>query len=274
MNQIDRMALFRLSVLGPLVSRERLCRGELQQLVRELAQRSYDIPGSRRQHVGEKTIESWYYLWRRHGIDGLAPKRRIDRGQSRMGAEVQAAILAAKGENPRRSIRQVQRLLEAAGVLAGASVSRSAIHRLLQQHGISRPLQGPSVPEEHRRFVAEHAGALWYGDVMHGPTLILQGRSRKTYLVSLLDDASRLVAHSAFCLAEGALEIEGVLKQALLTRHSVEARGRQRGGLPCRHAAGHLRACWHRTNPLPPLRTRGGGEVGEVSSHLSRQLPR
>lgn len=135
-----------------------------------------------------------------------------------MGAEVQAAILAAKGENPRRSIRQVQRLLEAAGVLAGASVSRSAIHRLLQQHGISRPLQGPSVPEEHRRFVAEHAGALWYGDVMHGPTLILQGRSRKTYLVSLLDDASRLVAHSAFCLAEGALEIEGVLKQALLKR--------------------------------------------------------
>ena len=34
----------------------------------------------------------------------------------------------------------------------------------------------------------------------------------------MFDDASRLVAHSAFCLGETALEIEGVLKQALLRR--------------------------------------------------------
>jgi hypothetical protein len=33
-----------------------------------------------------------------------------------------------------------------------------------------------------------------------------------------MDDASRLVAHSAFALAEGALEIEGVLQQAVLKR--------------------------------------------------------
>ena len=54
MNEIDPRALFRLSVLGPLVSRERLERGELQQLIRELAQREYAIPGTRqigRAHV-------------------------------------------------------------------------------------------------------------------------------------------------------------------------------------------------------------------------------
>ena len=48
MNEIDPKALFRLSVLGPVVSRERLGRGELQQLIRELAQREYAIPGTRR----------------------------------------------------------------------------------------------------------------------------------------------------------------------------------------------------------------------------------
>lgn len=218
MKEIDRMALFRLSVLGPLVSRDRLARGELQQLIRELAQRTYDIPGARRHLIGEKTIEAWYYAWRKHGVAGLTPKQRVDRGQSKMAAELQAAVLAAKRENPRRSIRQILRLMEAAGAVARGTVSRSAIHRLLMQHGLSRVSQSTSLPEEHRRFVAEYAGAIWYGDVMHGPTLILDGRSRKTYLVSLLDDASRLVAHSAFCLAEGALEIEGVLKQALLKR--------------------------------------------------------
>ena len=43
MNEIDPRALFRLSVLGPLVSRERLERGELQQIIRELAQREYAV---------------------------------------------------------------------------------------------------------------------------------------------------------------------------------------------------------------------------------------
>ena len=51
MKEIDPKALFRLSVLGPLVSRERLVRGELQQTLRELASREYAIPGSRRRHI-------------------------------------------------------------------------------------------------------------------------------------------------------------------------------------------------------------------------------
>jgi len=218
MKEIDPKALFRLSVLGPLVSRERLERGELQQLIRELAQCEYAIPGSRRHLLGEKTIEAWYYAWRRDGIAGLTPKVRVDRGESRLPAELQAAILAAKRENPRRSIRQIRRLLEAAGTVAQGRLSRSAIHRLLQRHGLSRLSGSASQPEERRRFCAEHAGSIWYGDVMHGPRLPLAGRVRKTYLVSLLDDASRLIAHSAFCLGETALDIEGVLKQALLKR--------------------------------------------------------
>jgi putative transposase len=40
----------------------------------------------------------------------------------------------------------------------------------------------------------------------------------KAYLVSLMDDASRLIPHSAFCPGESALDIEGVLKQAVLKR--------------------------------------------------------
>ncbi len=218
MKDIDPKALFRLSVLGPLVSRERLERGELQQIIRELAQREYAIPDSRRHHLGEKTIEAWYYRWRREGITGLTPKIRVDRGQSKLPPSIQEAILAAKRENPRRSIRQIKRLLEAAGSAPRASLSRSAIHRLLQQQGLSRMSGSASLPEERRSFVAASAGAIWYGDVMHGPRVPVNGQVRKTYLVSLIDDASRLITHSAFCLGETALDIEGVLKQALLRR--------------------------------------------------------
>lgn len=218
MNEVDAKALFRLSVLGPLVSREQLARGELQQLIRELAQREYAIPGTRRRHIGEKTIQAWYYAWRREGLDGLAAKPRADRGSSKISPAVQTAVLAAKRENPRRSVRQIVRLLEAAGTVPSGTLSRSAVHRLLQQHGLSQLVGSASLPEEKRSFAAEFAGSIWYGDVMHGPRVPHKGQLRKSYLVSLIDDASRLVAHSAFCLGETALDIEGVLKQALLRR--------------------------------------------------------
>jgi len=218
MKALDPVALFRLSVLGPLVSRERLARGELQQIIRELAGREYAIPGSQRRLIGEKTIEAWYYAWRKHGVEGLAPKPRADLGVSKISAQVQEALLAAKRDNPRRSIRQLRQLLESSGQVARGTLSRSAIHRLLQQHGLSRLAGSASVPEERRSFVAESAGSIWYGDVLHGPKVLVRGRWRKAYLVSVFDDASRLIAHSAFGLGETALDIEGVLKQAVLKR--------------------------------------------------------
>lgn len=122
-------------MLGPLISRERLARGELQQIIRDLAEREYAIPGTRRRHLGEKTIQAWYYAWRRLGIDGLTPQPRQDRGQSKLAPAIQQAILAAKRDNPWRSIRQIRQLLETAGTVPQGTLSRSSIHRLLQQHG-------------------------------------------------------------------------------------------------------------------------------------------
>jgi putative transposase len=218
MNDIHPVALFRYSVLGPLVSRAELPRGELKATLRELAARHYDIPGSRNSHLSEKTIEAWFYAWRRGGIEALIPKARSDRGQSKLAPEVQEAILSAKRENPRRSIRTIRRLLEQRGTVAKGELSRSAIHRLLHARGLSRMAGSASEPEEHRAYVAACAGDIWYGDVMHGPRVPIGGRMRKAYLVSLMDDASRLIAHSAFCPGETALDIEAVLKQAVLKR--------------------------------------------------------
>jgi len=218
MKEFNAVALFRLSVLGPLVSIDHLERGELQTIIRGLAQKEYSIPGSKRRTLGEKTIEAWYYAWRRQGIEGLTPKTRMDQGVSKLPADIQKALLAAKTENPRRSIRQLKHLLEKSGLAARGSLSRSAIHRFLQQQGLSRPMGCSSLPTEHRRFVTASANTLWYGDVMHGPMVSFANGRRKVFLVSMLDDASRLVAHSAFCLGETALDIEGVLKQAVLKR--------------------------------------------------------
>jgi transposase InsO family protein len=218
MKPIDPTAIFRLSVLGPLASRENLAQGELARTLRELAARPYDIPGSKNQFLSEKTIERWFYLWRKGGIEALIPQTRCDQGQSKIRPELQLDILQAKREQPTRSLKEIKRLLECAGKAMKGELSTSSIHRLLKKHDLSRPKGSASQPIERRTYEAAYAGDLWVGDVMHGPRIPVDGRLRKVYLVSLMDDASRLITHSAFCLGETALDIEGVMKQALLRR--------------------------------------------------------
>lgn len=218
MKNKNKKALFRHGVLGSLISRNKIEHGELKKLIRQAANQDYDIPGSVHTRIAEKTIEGWYYKYQREHLDGLQPKERSDRGMSKLPLDVQDAIICLKKENPKRSIDAIIATLVSKGISAKAEVSRSSVHRLLKQHGISRMAGSSSLPEEFRSFETQYAGQIWYGDVMHGPKLMIDGRMRKVYLVSLMDDASRLLAHSAFCPGETALDIEGVLKQAVLKR--------------------------------------------------------
>lgn len=211
-------ALFRLMVLGPLASRGQLEHGEIKSLVRELAGKSYNIPGSRRTHLSEQIILHWYYAWKRNGIEGLIPKTRLDKGKTQLPIEIKNALLQYKKDNPARSLNTLIDLIERKGLVAKNTLSRATVHRFLQQEQLSQRIIENKYTIERRSFVARHAGDVWQGDVMHGPSIQTQGGMKKTYLVSLMDDASRLMVHSAFCLSETALEIEGILKQAVLKR--------------------------------------------------------
>lgn len=72
---------------------------------------------------------------------------------------------------------------------------------------------------DRRRFAFERAGQLWTSDVMHGPSVRLDDRTkRKTYLIAFLDDATRVVPYAAFALSENTQAFLPVLKQALLRR--------------------------------------------------------
>ena len=211
-------ALFRLMVLGPLASRGELKRGEVSSIIRELASRAYDIPGSKRTYLSAETIKRWYHDWKRGGIDALQPKERLDKGKTQLLPRVQERILQLKQDNPSRSINLLITMMESSGFISKGSVARASVHRFLKQLKLSKRIL-PSVNTiEHRSFVAARASDLWQGDVLHGPSIQTKDGLRKTYLVSLMDDASRILAHSAFCFGETALDIEGVLKQAVLKR--------------------------------------------------------
>ena len=208
------LSLFRLGVLGSLTSRGDLQRGDVKTIIRNLASQTYLIPDSHRVRLSIPTITRWYYDWQRDGIEGLEPNTRSDKGRTLLSQEVQDAVMELKKDNPSRSLNTIITMCRQMGVIAKDGISRAALHRFLQKQKLSKRILDDAHTIERRSFEAEHAGNIWDGDVLHGPSI----GARKTYLVSLLDDASRIIVHSAFCFGETALEIEGVLKQAVLKR--------------------------------------------------------
>ena len=55
------------------------------------------------------------------------------------------------------------------------------------------------------------------GDTSHGPILTIDGKKVQTYLIQLIDDASRLIVGYEFFLNDNAINFQLVLKQAIKT---------------------------------------------------------
>ena len=211
----EKIALWRLGVLGPLVS-ARLEHGDRRRYLEEAAARQQQQPDGTHVQLSPRTIESWYYAYRRGGFQALFPHDRADRGSSRaIPAEHAELILRIKRERPRRSIRRIIRMLERAKIVLPGTLHRSSVHRLLQAHQLStRPLRAGEM--ERRSFLPEHAGDLWVGDTLHGPLVIApDGSLRKSYLLSQIDGATRFVPHSHFALSESAADQEYGFQQAI-----------------------------------------------------------
>jgi len=208
--------LLRFAVIGSLVSRH-LEHGDVRRLCKEAASQTYERWDGRRETFEARTIEGWFYLYKRGGVDALRPKGRSDAGTSRaIRPELAERIVAFKRENMRRSVRGIIRTLERAGEAKRKELKRSTVHRLLQFHGISGRPARQTGDLERRAFRPEHAGALWMGDVMHGPQVVApDGRVRKSYLHLFLDAAIRFVVGAVFLLGETALDHQVVLKQAV-----------------------------------------------------------
>lgn len=186
------VALFRASIVGAIVQRE-MSRGELARALRTIAACRYRPPGSRvSKQFSLATLERWFYAYRRGGIDALRPAPRSDRGRARdLTAEQRQLLLDIRREHPTASVPLIVRTLVADGRLAQGAVSSTTVQRLYREAGLTRGVR----PDGHTRlrWQAEHPGALWHGDVCHGPSLRVGQTTKPLRIHALLDDASRYV---------------------------------------------------------------------------------
>lgn len=215
------VALFRYGVIADLVQLEPHHRG-LYALLSRKSEQDYTIPGSLRRKVAPETIRGWLRDYRCGGFDALAPRVRADQGSSRsIPTQVVDLLCQMKEDSPQLSIPLLLKLAREKHVeviTEEVTLPESTIHRLLSRRGLMKKQPGDPTSNDRRRFEYENAGDLWMSDVMHGPKIRDGGRLRKTYLIALIDDATRVVPYAAFTFSEGTVSYLQVLEQAVRRR--------------------------------------------------------
>jgi putative transposase len=168
------------------------------------------------QTVSERTLRRWLAAYRSGGFDALVPAVRKDKGKSKaIAPDVLALAEECRRELPRRSAGMIRDWLRS----EGHEVARSTLERQLRQRGLSgRELRLDAKTGAGRRFVRLGRNSLWQSDVKYGPYLPdaqRPGKKLRTYLLVLIDDATRLVTHAEFYDNQKLPILEDALRKAV-----------------------------------------------------------
>ncbi len=148
-------------------------------------------------------------------LESLYPSGRSDAGKGRsLDGETELSLLRVREEMPKATARVL--VAEMKKRRLAPDLPLSCVYRTLHRHGLMTRDTSPH--EDRRKFEAEMPNDIWQSDVLHGPTVEVDGKKRKTYLIAFIDDHSRLIPYGAFYLSESIRSFLTALEQAFLTR--------------------------------------------------------
>ena len=170
--------------------------------------------------VPRRTLEDWYYLFKKDGFEGLKPKARSDRGKPwRLSAQQQQWILEQVRAFPGVPVKLLYRQWKQADSTLPAL---SAVYRWLEQNDLDahgrRYLLRQNIPGPTKVFEAPGVNDLWIVDFSPGPFLALQPKTVATHLCLIIEDHSRLIPYAAYGLATDTQALLACLKEALRRR--------------------------------------------------------
>ena len=209
----DEEALKRYQMIAPLLD-ESLDEGKRRQLREEIAER-YD--------VSKRSIYRYEEKYREGAFEGLRPMNREKRRSQELPdnyEEIVGEAIQLKREVPRRSVRQIIKILESEGYAPPGVIKASTLQRYLYNAGLGvKQMKRYTEKREttSRRFCRAHRNELWQGDIKYGPDIRLSdGRLIKTYLSSLIDDHSRYIIQSEFYDNQRQEVVEDTFHKAIL----------------------------------------------------------
>jgi transposase InsO family protein len=223
-NHGEEVAVFRHGLIGAIALRS-LHHGERSAMLRELSEQRVRPPGSDTTRCySVPTLERWLYAFKAGGLEALVPRARTDRGRGReLDPKVRELLCDIRREHPDVSVTLILRTLRADGRI-GSEVTECTVRRMFAEKGLVRtPPEDGKGGKTRLRWQAERPGALWHGDVCHGPTLTLADRRTPVRVHALLDDASRYVVALRVVSDEREETMLSIFAQALMEHGRPDA---------------------------------------------------
>jgi transposase InsO family protein len=186
-----------------------------------------------------RTIQTWHYNYKNHGITGMHGTSRSDKGKSRKitPEEVLEAINAAlphfrkakekNGQDNKPNKTAIYRFCIEKGLLHANRIARTTFCRMVSQYEFLK--EEPSDNKRRLAFSMQYANQLWQADTMFGP----QVDRKQAKLIAFIDDASRVLCHGEFFLDENADSMIRALRSAFYKRGLPEQLLVDNGSIYC-----------------------------------------
>ena len=206
------LALFRFSLIAPVVNGT-FNEDSKMAYFRSVSKEPLLMPNGTLAKFAPETVKYWYLKYNKGGLNALVPKSRVDSGKTRvMGTDAIKQIHALRETFPYITGKKIYERLIEDGYIRKTDFSVHSLYRYLNNAELTKEHM-PA--EECLAFEFAHANDCWQADSTFGPIIKRGGKNHQTYLIAVIDDASRLLVHGELFFNDNADNVQLVLKKAI-----------------------------------------------------------
>ena len=167
-----------------------------------------------------RTIQTWHYRYKNHGITGMTHQPRKDKGQVRKVTpeELLEAINTARPHfhDRRTNKRALYRFCVEKGLLHPDRIAQTTFYRFIREYQLLAPDNDDN--KKRLAFSMKFANQLWQADTMFGPYVDAGGSRKQAKLIAFIDDASRVLCHGEFFFDENVDTLVQAIRAAFYKR--------------------------------------------------------
>ena len=207
------MAYFRFALIAPVIQ------GNFPEptktaYYRRVTEKELSLPNGSTMCYNPKTLEKWEAYYRKNGMDGLMPGQRCDAGTPRVLNDITISeIYRLKETFPRINATLIYNKLIEDGFINQVDVSVSSIQRFIK-HNDLRSATNPN-QKDRKAFEEAFPGGMYQADTCYTTYIRENGKLRRTYLIHIIDDNSRLIVGAQFFYNDNANNFQLVFKDAI-----------------------------------------------------------
>ncbi len=194
----------------------------IAQRIKNLATQMFtDEDGHQRQFTW-RTISTWLYRYKSHGVTGIENHQRKDKGIPRKitPEELLEALNMAKThfkDSGADKMSLYRHCLEK-GLLRKEQIAQTTFYRFIREYELLKS-DDQLTNKKRLAFAMQYANQLWQGDTMFGPYVKdPDNKPKQSKLIAFIDDASRVVVHGEFFFEENTDTLVKALKAAFYKR--------------------------------------------------------